>query len=94
MRSMLITDEAKGSARKPLSLSENTPDPFVCPPGVNRHRCPISHLRGGLIVPPFEVSVKPGPAQNGSPLRRLDSALWPISVDRRGEEGDVTQGFC
>jgi hypothetical protein len=23
----------------------------------------LSHLRGGLIVPPFEVSVKPGPAQ-------------------------------
>lgn len=23
----------------------------------------MSHLRGGLIVPPFEVSVKPGPAQ-------------------------------
>jgi hypothetical protein len=27
----------------------------------------MSHLRGGLIVPPFEVSVKPGPAQ-GVPI--------------------------
>jgi hypothetical protein len=53
------------------------------PRDLGRGRCPMSHLRGGLIVPPFEVSVKPGPVQESfkvtqfPPAFRGGNTAWP-----------------